>query len=168
MQCIRSALNSVIQVKRYICAILLTVMLIITFLQVVLRYFFNAPFSWAEEVTLMFLVSFGYLCMSMDIFTDSHAAIYFVYNMLSPVLRKILDLLRHGLLFFFFFNMIRYGLVITRLNWYKRQPASGFSYGWLALPLVVGGGFMLIYSLINFIEALINPVSPKKAGQPNE
>ena len=160
MQFIKDIFNAAILVKRYICAFLLTVMLIITFIQVVLRYFFNAPFSWSEEVTLMLLVSFGYLCMSMDIFTDSHAAIYFIYNLATPRVRKILDLLRHGLLTFFFFNMIRYGLVITRLNWYKRQPASGFSYGWLALPLVVGGIFMIAYSIFNFISSLVNPQYP--------
>ena len=157
MEHIRNVLNKIAQVKRYICAFLLTVMLAITFIQVMLRYCFNAPFSWAEEVTLMLLVSFGYICMSLDILTDSHVAIYFLYNLFSPGIRKILDMVRHGLLGFFFFNMIRYGFIITRLNMPKRQPASGFSQGWLFLPLVVGGIFMLVYTIFNFLHTLLNP-----------
>ena len=160
MEHIRNVLNKIARVKRYICAVLLTVMLVITFIQVVLRYCFNAPFSWAEEVILMFLVSFGYICMSLEILTDSHVAISFLYNKLPPQMRKILDLIRHGLLAFFFVNMIRYGFIITRLNVYKRQPASGLSQGWLFLPLVAGGFFMLVYSIFNFLHALINPPVP--------
>jgi TRAP-type C4-dicarboxylate transport system permease small subunit len=163
MERIRKVLDRIARVKRYVCAVLLTIMLVITFMQVVLRYCFNAPFSWSEEVTLMFLVSFGYLCMSLDILTDSHVAIYFLYNHLPPGIRKILDILRHGLLAFFFVNMLRYGFLITRLNMYKRQPASGLSQGWLFLPLVVGGFFMILYSVFNFFQTLLNPPVQKKS-----
>jgi TRAP-type C4-dicarboxylate transport system permease small subunit len=168
MEFIRNGLNKIAQAKRYVCAFLLTVMLIITFVQVVLRYFFNAPFSWAVEITLMLLVSFGYLCMSLHVLSDSHVAIYFLYNHLPAGIRKFLDLVRHGLLAFFFVNMVRYGFVITRLNMSKRQPASGLSQGWLFLPLLVGGSFMLIYSVFNFIHALINPPAPINTEQPHE
>ena len=159
MERIWNGLNRIAQVKRYICAVLLTIMLVITFTQVVLRYCFNAPFSWSEEVTLMLLVSFGYLCMSLEVLTDSHVAIYFIYNHLPPKVRKVLDLLRHVLLSLFFINMLRYGLIITRLNMYKRQPASGFSQGWLFLPLVLGGFFMSIYSIYNFFHVLLKPLN---------
>jgi TRAP-type C4-dicarboxylate transport system permease small subunit len=160
MRTIQKALNKIAEVKRYICAVLLVIMLGITFVQVAVRYVFNAPFSWAEEVTLMLLVSFGYLCMSLDIMTDSHVSIYFVYNKFPPFVRKLLDLSRHGLLVFFFVNMIVYGFRLTELNMGKQQPASGFSQGWLFLPLVVGGSFMLLYSVFNFIHTLINPPAP--------
>jgi TRAP-type C4-dicarboxylate transport system permease small subunit len=169
MEYIRSILNRIAGVKRYICAVLLTIMLIITFVQVIVRYCFNAPFSWAEEITLMLLVNFGYLCMSLDILSDSHVAIYFLYTKFPPMGRKILDLLRHGLLTFFFINMIRYGIRLTGMNMPKRQPASGFSQGLLFLPLIIGGIFMLVYSLFNFADTLINPPAQiKNQEDPDE
>jgi TRAP-type C4-dicarboxylate transport system permease small subunit len=167
MRHIRNGLNKIAQVKKYMCAALLVIMLFITFVQVVLRYCFNAPFSWAEEIVLMFLVSFGYLCMSLDILTDSHAAIHFFYDKLPSRVRKFLDLTRHGLLTFFFINMIRYGFALTRLSMGKRQPASGLSQGWLVLPLLVGGVFMCIYSVFNFMQTLLDPPAPGKPEEPS-
>ncbi len=156
---IRHALDKLVEFKRHICALLLTIMLAITFVQVVMRFVFRAPFSWSEEATLMFLVWFGYICMSIDIYTDGHAALYFLYNKMPPALRKGADLLRHGLLGWLFVQMTIYGSTITKMNIPKPQPATRFSQGWLFAPLVVGGIFMVLYAAFNFIAALIKPLS---------
>ena len=153
---------------RYICCYLLIILVMITFVQVVMRFIFNAPFSWAEEVTLMFLVWFGYLCMAVDIYNDSHAALYFLYNRMPPALRKAADLLRHGLLTWLFILMIKYGYQITMLNIAKPQPATRFSQGWLFAPLVVGGILMVVYSIFNFIQVLAKPVSEYKKESEKE
>ncbi len=99
---IRGYFDAFILAERYISSVILIIVTLITFVQVVMRFVFDAPFSWSEEVTLMFLVWFGYLCMAIDIYTDDHAALYFLYNRMSPVLRKGADLFRHGLLVWFF------------------------------------------------------------------
>jgi TRAP-type C4-dicarboxylate transport system permease small subunit len=156
---IRGYFDAFIQAERYISSVILIIVTLITFVQVVMRFVFDAPFSWSEEVTLMFLVWFGYLCMAIDIYTDDHAALYFLYNRMSPVLRKGADLFRHGLLVWFFVEMIKYGWMLTKLNLPKPQPATRFSQGWLYAPLVVGGVLMLIYSLVNFISTILKPRS---------
>lgn len=155
----RGLLDKLTHLERIICCYLLIVLVAITFVQVVMRFVFGAPFSWAEEMTLMFLVWFGYLCMAVDIYTDSHAALYFLYNKLPPVLRKGADLLRHGLLTWLFVEMIRYGWIITKLNIAKPQPATHLSQGWLFAPLVIGGALMVLYSVVNFLTALAKPLS---------
>ncbi|WMJ84522.1 TRAP transporter small permease [Oscillospiraceae bacterium LTW-04] len=156
---VRKALDKVVDIKRYICAVLLIIMTSITFVQVIMRFVFRAPFSWAEEVTLMFLVWFGYICMSIDIYTDTHSALYFLYNKLPPLPKKLADLLRHGALFWLFYEMLKYGWIITKMNLPKPQPATHFSQGWLFAPLVVGGLFMLLYSLVNLLSVLLKPLS---------
>lgn len=156
---IRRILDKIIDIKRHVCALLLAIMIAITFVQVVMRFVFRSPFSWSEEVTLMILVWFGYLCMSIDIYTDSHAALYFLYNKLPPVLRKGADLFRHGLLCWLFVQLTYYGTIITKLNLPKPQPATRFSQGWLYAPLVVGGIFMVIYTVFDFLAALAKPLS---------
>ena len=77
---VRGYFDAFIQAERYICSVILIIVTLITFVQVVMRFVFDAPFSWSEEVTLMFLVWFGYLCMAIDVYTDDHAALYFLYN----------------------------------------------------------------------------------------
>ncbi len=148
-----------IKIERYICSVFLIIITLITFIQVVMRFLFNAPFSWSEEVTLMFLVWFGYLCMAIDIYTDDHAALYFLYNHMSPKVKKAADIFRHGLLMWFFIEMVKYGWILTKLNIRKPQPATRFSQGWLYAPLVVGGALMLLYSLVNFLISVAKPLA---------
>ncbi|AEV28734.1 TRAP-type C4-dicarboxylate transport system, small permease component [Sphaerochaeta pleomorpha str. Grapes] len=155
----KRAIDILIQGMRYVCAFLLVIMIAITFVQVVMRFCFNAPFSWAEEVTLMVLVWFGYICMSVDIFTDTHAALYFLYNKLPAPLRKGADLFRHGILAWLFVEMVQYGLVITKINAPKPQPATHFSQGLLFAPLVVCGTLMVLFAGLNFLLALATPLS---------
>lgn len=156
---VRRVLDIVTNAKRYICAVMLIIMLLISFAQVVMRFIFSSPFSWSEEATLMLLVWFGYFCMSVDIYTDSHAALYFLYNKMPPVLKKCADLFRQGLLAWFFIQMVIYGMKITKLNLPKPQPATQISQGWLFAPLVVGGVSMAIYAAVNFVTALAAPLS---------
>ncbi len=168
VQKIRDALQKVVNVERYICTVTLIIVTLITFVQVTMRFVFRAPFSWSEEVTLMFLVWFGYLCMAIDIFTDDHAALYFLHKHLNPTLKKGADLMRHGLLAWFFSQMIRYGWMITKLNAPKRMPAAKFSQALMYAPLVVGGILMLIYSLVNLATTILTPRSSyhKDGGTP--
>ncbi|WP_207654725.1 TRAP transporter small permease [Marasmitruncus massiliensis] len=156
---INSFFNKLSSLESFICCYLLIILVLITFAQVCMRFLFNSPFSWAEEVTLMFLVWFGYLCMALDIHTDSHAALYFLYNKMPAPIRKAADLIRHGLLTWLFVEMVKYGGQITKLNMAKRQPATQFSQGWLFAPLVVGGILMVVYSILNFIIVLEKPLS---------
>lgn len=165
---VRGVLDKVTSFKRYVCALLLMIMLAITFVQVVMRFVFNAPFSWSEEATLMFLVWFGYICMSIDIYTDTHAALYFLYNRLPPVGKKLADLLRHGALTWLFVEMVKYGWIITKMNMPKPQPATHFSQGWLFAPLVVGGVSMALCAFANFLTVLLKPLEEYRSEADHE
>lgn len=155
----KSVFDKFANMERYICCFLLIILVAITFLQVLMRFLFKSPFSWSEEATLMFLVWFGYLCMAVDIYDDSHAALYFLYNKMPPVLRKGADLIRHGLLTWLFVLMIKYGVIITKLNIPKQQPATHMSQAWLFAPLIVGGVLMCAYAVFNLIGTLLKPLS---------
>ena len=165
---IRSGLNKIIVVDQHICAIMLMVMTALTFVQVLLRYVFNNPFSWSEEATLMMLVWFGYLCMSIDIFKDEHAALYFLYNKVNGKTKKILDFVRHGLLAWFFFLLIKYGIMLCKLNLKKIQPATQMSYVWRYIPLLIGGVMMFVFCISNFISAILKPVAEYEAESHKE
>lgn len=158
----REALDKVIQIEKYICSVILVVMTAITFAQVVCRFVFRNPFSWSEEITLTLLVWFGYLCMPVDIYNDEHAAIFAIYNRCPTVMKKGLDFLRHGILLWFFIELTKYGIVLSRLNLRTIQPVTGISYIWRYLPLVVGGILMCIYCISNFIKTLGTPVNEYK------
>ncbi len=171
---LRSFLDKATEFERTLCCYDLILEIAITFVQVVLRTL-GHPFSWSEEATLMLLVWFGYLCIPLDIYTDSHAALYFLYGKIPPKGKKLLDLGRHGILVWFSVEMVRYGIMITRLAIPKRQPATGFSQGWLFAPLILGGVLMAVYAGFNFVDTILKPTSeyvrsdePKTAEELNK
>lgn len=160
---LRNGLDRLVHVERYVCAVMLIIMTAITFVQVICRFVFHSPFSWSEEATLMLLVWFGYLCMPIDIYLDDHAAIFAFYNKTPARGRKFLDILRHLILLWFFIELTYYGVLLSQLNLRKIQPATGFSYIWRYLPLVVGGVLMSIYCFSNFLNVCMTPIDEYKA-----
>ena len=98
---IKKGLGYVVAVEQYVCCALLVVMLSICFVAVVMRYAFNSPIVWSEEVILTCLIWFGFMCISIGIYRDDHIAIEGVFNKLPPLARKALTVFRHVLLMVF-------------------------------------------------------------------
>ncbi|MDR3258760.1 MAG: TRAP transporter small permease [Fusobacteriaceae bacterium] len=155
METVRKVLKRLLYIEKKMCVIFLIIMLFINFAQVLFRYVINQPFSWSEEIILIFLSWFGFLCMSIDIENDSHVAIVGLYSKFSPSLKKIADIVRHGLLSTFFALMIKYGYQLTAMTIRKKMPASQLSQGWQYAPLLLGGIIMFTFSIVNLISVFI-------------
>ena len=156
MEKIRKLLEKVVRIEKRFCVISLVIMLAINFAQVILRYVFNSPFAWSEEVILILLVWFGFICMSIDIEMDDHMALFGLYNMFSDFGKKVLDILRHVFLSVFFFFMTIYGYQLFRLALRKKLPASHLSQGLQFAPILVGGFIMCVFSLANLFDSILN------------
>ena len=153
---IRKVLDKVIKLERIICCVLLVCILVVCFTSVVMRYCFNSPLSWSEEVIIVLLVWFGYLCMSVETYNDASISITGLYTMLPKSVQKVCDVMRHVLLTVFFYLMTTNSWKIFVLNSRKRLPASHWNQGLQYFPIVLGGTLMLIFSVINLIGALVN------------
>lgn len=161
MTWIKKIFDKLIELEKLVCISLLAVMLAICFLQVVMRYVFNKPFAWSEEVILILLIWFGFICMSIDVRSDTHIAITGVYSKLPVFLQKACDILRHVLLSGFFFLMVKYGWQIYQVTSKSKLPASQWSKGLQFLPMVIGGAIMLLFSLVNLVQLFLKNDSDK-------
>lgn len=153
---IRKVLDKVIKLERVLCCMLLVAILAVCFTAVVMRYCFNSPLSWSEEVIIVLLVWFGYLCMSVETYNDTNIAITGVYAKLPKSVQKACDVMRHVILSVFFYLMASNSWKIFVLNSRKRLPASQWNQGLQYFPIVLGGVLMLVFSVLNLIGALIN------------
>lgn len=158
MQKVRKVLDKLILLERYICCALLVIIMAICFGSVVMRYVFSRPWSWSEEVIIVFLLWFGFLCMSIETYHDRNIAITGIYSRLPTPARKALDILRHGLLCAFFFLMTKDSWQIFLLNITKRLPASHWNQGLQFFPMLLGGALMLLFSVVNIVGVLVGEV----------
>lgn len=135
---------------------MLFIMLVITFVQVIFRYCFNSPIMWAEEITLVMLIWFGYMVISVGVWEQRHIALESLYLKLNRNVQRVLDGIRHILLTGFSILMIYYGLDLVELAKKQYLPASHLNRGWLYAILIVSGGLMVLYSLTNLAKLLVN------------
>lgn len=90
-----------------VIALILGLMVMITFVNVVLRYVFNSSLIWGQEVTLIlfaWLVLFG---VSYGVKVTAHLGVDAVTNMLSPGPRKVLALIAAALCIAYAFLLLK-------------------------------------------------------------
>jgi TRAP-type C4-dicarboxylate transport system permease small subunit len=156
LQKIRKVCDKFIKLERIICCLLLVAILAVCFWSVVMRYCFNSPLSWSEEVIIVLLVWFGYLCMSVETYNDTNIAITGFYAILPKGVQKACNVMRHVILAVFFYLMTSNSYKIFVLNSRKRLPASQWNQGLQYFPIVLGGALMLVFSVLNLVGELIN------------
>lgn len=149
---------------KWISSIFLIIMLAITFVQVVMRYVFSKPFMWAEEVTLVILIWFGYLAISMVVQEDDHMSIEFLYNMFGKKAKLVFDVIKHLLMIGFSILMTKYGMQMTKNAYGKLLPASQMSRSILYIPITIAGILITLFSLMHLINLFIKS-EPKEEVQ---
>lgn len=132
-------------VINWILGVMLTLMLILTFIQVVLRYVFNSPLMWSEEVTLVMLVWYGYLIIAILVKEDNHISINFFYLKFNKNIRKILDVVKYVFMLAFSVLMLYFGFEMMVNASGKYLPASQLSRAMLYIPLVISGILIVLY-----------------------
>lgn len=162
---IREKLRYVVKAEEYICCALLVIMLAVCFTAVVLRYVFTKPLVWSEEVILTMLIWFGFLCISIGSFGDSHIAIEGAYNKFPPIGKKICDLVRHIVMIVLGGLMVYYGWKIFKINLLKRLPATHWPQGIQYFPMVFGGVLTTLYSVLNLIECITGKDKKTEGGE---
>lgn len=89
-----SSLKSIIfNLDLVIAAVCLTILIILTFLGVIWRYFLQAPFTWLEEVQLACMVWIVFLAAGPAFRAGSHVAIEMIVDMMPEALQKVVTVL---------------------------------------------------------------------------
>jgi len=83
-------------IEESLIAIILGVMTIITFINVIARYIFNANILWALEGTVFLFAWMVLLGMSYCVKTKTHLGVDAVINLVSPGARKLMAILSVG------------------------------------------------------------------------
>jgi len=108
---LKKGLNSI---EANASAILLMLMLAILFAQVVLRYIFNAPTAWSEEVARYMFIWFAYLSASMCALSNTHIRIDTMVMIWPRIIRPYMFFVGNLIFFLFCLFTTYYGWLFTR------------------------------------------------------
>ncbi len=122
----------------------LLVLVSVTFLQVVFRFFFTA-LTWSEELSSFLLVWVSLLGMAVGFKRGSHIAVTFLLEQLGPSVRKGVQLFIALLGLGFFGIVFCFGWVMMDTEASQVTPAMGLSMRWIYLMYPLTGAVTLLH-----------------------
>lgn len=135
--------------------VILSVMLIVTGVQVLARYVFHYSFFWSEELTCFLFVWTGFIGGSIAYRSHAHLSLDLFaerINSSSSVVRTVFLILKHGTLISVLFLIAFYGFSLVRTNMDATSIALGVNMGIVYLPVPLGACFMIIHQLAEIEE----------------
>lgn len=137
-------------VARVVRAILIALMATMTLVvgsQVVLRYVFDSPLSWGEEVTRYMFVYLIFLGAASGIHYGIHVSIDALVRRLPGRYGRAVDLVARAVVALFLLFLFWYGLQLSLRTMGQDSPALGIPIGlaYLAIPLGAALGVFFLF-----------------------
>jgi TRAP-type C4-dicarboxylate transport system permease small subunit len=116
------------------------------------RYVLNSTPTWVEQVALLLVVYIGFLGASTGVHRKTHLGVS-VFKELSPKpVKRMFELLSHVLMGGFALVMTVYGYKLAVFKWDAQIPLIHVSEGYRALPIMLSGIFIFLYSIGHLIH----------------
>jgi C4-dicarboxylate transporter DctQ subunit len=126
-----------------ICVLTMTTLV---FLQVVLRYVFNAPVSWSDEIAVYAMLWSVYLSVSWAVRERAHIRVMNFINLFPKRIAMAFTVFSDFLWFIFGIFLTWQSVVLEHSFWLNKyeSPSLGIDQKWPYLCLVVGFALMTL------------------------
>ncbi len=133
-------------IEEYLLVILSATMVLVIFLQVIMRYVLGSSLSWSEELARYCFIWSVYIGISYGVKRKRHISVDVLLVMLKERGRLILTILTNCLFIIFAAIIIYYGADITirLLSWGQDSPALQIPMGVVYLAAPIGLGLCII------------------------
>ena len=135
----RIFLKFISNIEEYLCEALLAFFVVLLFVQILLRQFFQYSLPWGEELATYLFVWFAYLGACVAAKMSAHNRVAFHFKFFPPIVKKvseaIADLLWVG--FNLYFAFLSYDFVFNRMNLFWKSQTIGLpmKYFYMILPI---------------------------------
>ena len=133
-------------VETYLSAIFLTIFSILTIIQVVMRYIFDNPLAWSEELSRYAFIWFVYMSASYAVKYKRHVRFGFFVNMLPKTAKLIVQLiaLLCWLGFLIFLDIYSYQVMSHLYSSMQTSPANKIPMFLVYLSVPIGSLLMTV------------------------
>jgi TRAP-type C4-dicarboxylate transport system permease small subunit len=129
--------------------VLLAAMVILTSVNVFMRYVMNSGIGWSEEISLVIVVWFTFISMVLGVKQRLHISLCLFPKDLTPTMDFLLPKLSDLVTLFLGYVMIHYGWILVGFTSTSILPASEFQAAVMYFPLVLAGILVTYESLMN-------------------
>ena len=141
-------------------------LVILTALNVVMRYVFNTPFEFVLELDEDLMVVLAFLVGGYTMLLDAHVRVDVFFHRLSKKGRAIQEVITYPLVFFFFVVLTWYGIGMTYEAWEFKATSPGMEWPyWIIYAFVPFGGILIaLQTIAVFLSALIRLTQKSERG----
>jgi TRAP-type C4-dicarboxylate transport system permease small subunit len=151
-------------IVEYLSAVLFFVLLVVVFLNVILRYLFNAPLFWSDELARFTFIWLSYFGAVISMKRNRHFGFDLFIDAFPERIRRFLILAKDLCALFLVFYIGIAGLEMNRVLSFQRSPTLGISIAYAYLALPVGCGLMALLQLALIIENFRAAFMHSRAG----
>lgn len=116
------------------------------------RYVLNATPTWVEQAALLLVMTIAFLGAAVGVHENTHLSVTALRSAVSPSIRTIFVAITDLLLAVFGLLMLVYGAKLTAFKWGSMIPLIQLPEGLRSLPLTIGGGLILLFSLAHLLH----------------
>jgi len=141
-----------------VTCIAMAVLIFVTFLGVIMRYFLNSPLVWTEEVQLWCFVWVAFIGGGATFRMGEHVAIDIFVDLLPKALRKVVRVFEYIVVVAVLLYYTKYSSVLVQqmIRTERVTNILGIPYGLIYAALPVGCILMIISYTITFIQPSIS------------
>ncbi|MGF1876421.1 TRAP transporter small permease [Photobacterium frigidiphilum] len=156
----RTILKHLNNIEEYMCALLLAVFVILLFLQILLRQFFQYSIPWGDEVATYMFVWFAYLGAVVAAKMSAHNRVSFHFKWFPPIVKTISETIADLLwvAFNLYFVYLSHDFVFNKMNLFWKSQTTGIPMKYFYMILPIAFTLMTIRILWNNYERLVKGV----------
>jgi TRAP-type transport system small permease protein len=135
-----------------ISSIALSVIILLTGINVFCRFVLNNPITWAEEIAVGLFIWFVFIGVSSAMKRNSHIGVDYFVNKMPKPLRIVCSIIRAAAIYYvLIYVFIFLGYELTSQAVSKVTPVLGLSYQLIDIAVPLGG----LLATIHFTRVLI-------------
>ena len=123
------------------------------------RYVLNSTPTWVEQVSLLLVVLIGFVGAAIGIHRKTHLGVSYFRDLSTPWLQITFDIISHSMLIIFGYVMMIYSYKLAVFKWSTQIPLIHLPEGLRAVPIMLCGGLILLFSIghiLNYIKDIID------------
>lgn len=139
----------------WLSGLLLIVIASIVFYAVMLRYLFNAPPLWAEDVPRVFFLWLTYIGVAVATRRGQNIRVTHFIDMVPPLPRLVIETIMNVLVLIMLAVIFWWSFPVLELQLRGTMLSTGWSYAWSYAPLPIGCALMFLYTARQTIRSLL-------------
>jgi TRAP-type transport system small permease protein len=137
-----------------ISVIALSIISVLTILNVIFRFILNNPIVWAEEITLGLFVWLVFIGVSSAMKRDGHIGVDYFIQKMPRFFRILSKIIGAAAIYFVLIYVFMYlGMDLTSKAGSKVTPILGISYQYIDIAIPIGGFLTAIHFTIKLIRS---------------